>query len=204
MVTWFHSFIKAAVSDRLIILNFQTVTPKPFINNQPPIQIQFHSVILQTFDFLFFFTKSQIEEFRSSIHVENSIQTSMLASFLPTGTLLTLSTQMIHFLLTLFTLSCVFFFYFTDSSKASIGKVEVPKEDRNKLGLTDFAHAVMSVLVFKAIAMSDHHVTGCLFPGHVKETDQVMECLPLMVGIVCSGLILVFPNTRYGVGCMPI
>lgn len=130
------------------------------------------------------------------------------------------STHMIHALLSLCSLSC-FFFHFTDSFKAPNGKVyygfvtprglslfrtglgiEVPKDDRYKVGISDFVHAIMSVTVFMAIALSDHRVTNCLFPGHVKEMDEVMESFPLMVGIICSGLFLIFPNTRYGIGCM--
>ncbi|KAB1208356.1 hypothetical protein CJ030_MR7G023885 [Morella rubra] len=130
------------------------------------------------------------------------------------------STIMINALLCLCTLSC-FFFHFTDSYrgpddtiyygfvtpkglavfKAGLG-VEVPKEDKYRVGLSDFVHAIMSVMVFVAIAFSDHRVTNCLFPGHAKEMDEVMEGFPLMVGIICSGLFLVFPNTRHGIGCM--
>ncbi|EXB31963.1 hypothetical protein L484_013595 [Morus notabilis] len=163
-------------------------------------------------------------------------KTSMLANFLPTGTLLTfemvlpaiyrnggcsaVTTAMVHVLLGLCSLSC-FFFHFTDSFRGPDGKVyygfvtpkglavfkpgldvEVPKDERYKLGLTDFVHAVMSVMVFVAIAFSDHRVTDCLFPGHQKDMDEIMESFPLMVGIVCSGLFLVFPTTRYGIGCM--
>ena len=130
------------------------------------------------------------------------------------------STLMIHVLLGLCTLSC-FFFHFTDSFKGPDDKVyhgfvtpkglavfkpglgiEVPKDDKFKVALTDFVHAIMSVMVFVAIAFSDHRVTDCLFPGHVKDMDEVMESFPLMVGIVCSGLFFVFPNTRHGIGCM--
>ncbi|KAL1205397.1 Protein DMP8 [Cardamine amara subsp. amara] len=175
-------------------------------------------------------------------------KTSMLVNFLPTGTLLMfemvlpsiyrdgdcngINTLMIHLLLLLCAMSC-FFFHFTDSFKASDGKIyygfvtprglavfmrppppefgggdviaeaEIPVSDeRYKLRVNDFVHAVMSVLVFMAIAFSDRRVTGCLFPGKEKEMDQVMESFPLMVGIVCSALFLVFPTTRYGVGCM--
>uniref|UniRef100_A0A804PY59 Uncharacterized protein n=1 Tax=Zea mays TaxID=4577 RepID=A0A804PY59_MAIZE len=32
--------------------------------------------------------------------------------------------------------------------------------------------------------------------------DDVMECFPLMVGAMCSLLFLVFPNTRYNIGCL--
>ena len=80
--------------------------------------------------------------------------------------------------------------------------VETPKDEKYKVRLIDFVHAIMSVLVFVAIAFSDHRVTNCVFPGHEKEMDQVMESFPLMVGIICSGLFLVFPNTRFGIGCM--
>ncbi|CAN7016498.1 unnamed protein product [Brassica oleracea var. botrytis] len=86
---------------------------------------------------------------------------------------------------------------------AAGGGREIPvSDDRYTLRVNDFVHAMMSVLVFMAIAFSDRRVTGCLFPGKEKEMDQVMESFPLMVGIVCSALFLVFPTTRYGVGCM--
>ncbi|KAA8529419.1 hypothetical protein F0562_033782 [Nyssa sinensis] len=168
--------------------------------------------------------------------VANGVQktlskTSMLANFLPTGTLLSfemvlptvygtgecspVNTLMINVLLGLCTLSC-FFFHFTDSFRGPDGKVyygfvtpkglavfksglgvEVPKDERYKVVFNDFVHAMMSVMVFVTIAFSDHRVTNCLFPEHAKELDEVMESFPLMVGIVCSGLFLVFPNTRY-------
>ncbi|KAL5998143.1 Protein dmp9 [Asimina triloba] len=130
------------------------------------------------------------------------------------------NTMMINVLMGLCALSC-FFFHFTDSFRALDGKVyygfvtpkglalfksslgiEVPKDDRFRVGFVDFVHAAMSVMVYVAIAFSDHRVTNCLFPGHKKEMDELMESFPLMVGVVCSGLFLVFPNTRYGIGCM--
>ncbi|KAI9111371.1 hypothetical protein K1719_017061 [Acacia pycnantha] len=130
------------------------------------------------------------------------------------------TTIMILLLLGLCCLSC-FFFHFTDSFKGPDGKVyyglvtprglvvfrhglevEVPKEERFKLGLTDLVQAVMSVMVFLAIAMSDHRVLDCVFPGHVRDMEVVMESFPLMVGVVCSSLFLVFPTSRHGVGCM--
>ncbi|XP_074300934.1 protein DMP9-like [Silene latifolia] len=163
-------------------------------------------------------------------------KTSMLAHFLPTGTLLTfemvlpsiygvgqcttVTTSMTIILLILCALSC-FFFHFTDSFRAPDGKVyygfvtpkglavfksgldvQVPKEDKYKVHFTDFVHAMMSVLVFMAIALSDHRVTNCLLPGHAKEMEEAMESFPLMVGLVCSCLFLVFPKARFGIGCM--
>ncbi|KAL6547102.1 hypothetical protein OROMI_022823 [Orobanche minor] len=163
-------------------------------------------------------------------------KTSLLANFLPTGTLLTfemvlpsiyatgecssVTTHMIYSLLGLCTLSC-FFFHFTDSFRGPDGRlyygfvtprglavfktglgVDVPRDEKFKVGLSDFVHALMSALVFVAIALSDHRVTGCVFPGHAAELDEVMQSFPLMVGIICSGLFLVFPTTRYGIGCV--
>ncbi|KAL6567704.1 hypothetical protein OROGR_001372 [Orobanche gracilis] len=163
-------------------------------------------------------------------------KTSLLANFLPTGTLLTfemvlpsiyatgecspVTTHMIYSLLGLCTLSC-FFFHFTDSFRGPDGRlyygfvtprglavfktglgVDVPRDDKFKVGLSDFVHALMSALVFVAIALSDHRVTGCVFPGHAAALDEVMQSFPLMVGIICSGLFLVFPTTRYGIGCV--
>ncbi|ERM94501.1 uncharacterized protein LOC18422250 [Amborella trichopoda] len=164
-------------------------------------------------------------------------RTSMLVNFLPTGTLLTfemllptisndgqcthVSTIATHALLGLCAASC-FLFHFTDSFRASDGKVyygfvtpsglsvfksgvpvEVPKDERFRIGFVDLLHALMSVLVFVSIAFSDHRVVDCLLPK-VSEKDMkvVMDGFPVMVGIICSGLFFVFPNTRYGVGCM--
>lgn len=72
--------------------------------------------------------------------------------------------------------------------KSGLG-VEVPKDERYRMGFTDLVHAVMSVMVFAAIALSDHRVTDCLFPGQRKETDEVMESFPLIVWVVCSGAV---------------
>ncbi|KAJ4732601.1 hypothetical protein LUZ62_041367 [Rhynchospora pubera] len=143
----------------------------------------------------------------------------LLPSASSDGTCSHVSTMMILVLLALCAGSC-FFFHFTDSFRGSDGKVyygfvtpkglalfksglgvEVPKDDRFRMGFTDLVHALMSVMVFSAIAFSDHRVTNCLFPDHKKEMDEVMETFPLMVGVICSGLFLVFPNTRFGVGC---
>ncbi|KAK9116721.1 hypothetical protein Sjap_015668 [Stephania japonica] len=149
-------------------------------------------------------TQGNHEPGRKRRAVANGVQktlskTSMLANFLPTGTLLTfemvlpsiygtghcssVSTTMINALLGLCTLSC-FFFHFTDSFKGPDGKVyygfvtprglavfkpgldvQVPKDDKYRVGFHDFVHAAMSVMVFVAIAFSDHRVTDCLFPG---------------------------------------
>lgn len=146
----------------------------------------------------------------------------LLPSVHHNGECLPVNTVMIHLLLVLCALSC-FFFHFTDSFRAPDGKVyygfvtrkglavfkpglsvEVPKDERYRVGITDFVHAIMSAGVFLTIAFSDHRVTNCLFRGHEKEMDEVMNTFPLMVGIICSGMFLLFPTWRHGIGCMPI
>lgn len=145
----------------------------------------------------------------------------VLPSIYRTGDCSSVSTLMILILLSLCSISC-FFFHFTDGFKGPDGTVYygfvtpkglmvfnpgvpdvvVPKDEKFKMGLNDFVHAIMSVMVFVAIAFADHRVTKCLFKGMEKEMDQVMESFPLMVGVVCSGLFLVFPKTRSGIGCL--
>ncbi|RLM54226.1 hypothetical protein C2845_PM10G07530 [Panicum miliaceum] len=51
-----------------------------------------------------------------------------------------------------------------------------------RLTFVDVVYAVMSVLVFAAVALADYRVSGCLLPGHRKEMDEVMESFPLMAG----------------------
>ncbi|KAF1859330.1 hypothetical protein Lal_00009914 [Lupinus albus] len=139
----------------------------------------------------------------------------VLPSIYKNGQCTHVQTIMINLLSALCALSC-FFFHFTDSFHGPDGNVyfgfvtpkglsvfkpgltiQVPKEERFKVGFTDFVHAIMSVMVFMAIAISDHRVTNCLFPGREKEMEQVRESFPLMVGIVCSSLFLVFPTNRH-------
>ncbi|KAF7129094.1 hypothetical protein RHSIM_Rhsim10G0037500 [Rhododendron simsii] len=126
------------------------------------------------------------------------------------------TTLMLTALLTLCALSC-FFFHFTDSFSVG-GRVycgfitpwglvafnpgiDEPKDPKYKLGVADVVHAVMSALVFLAIAFSDRRVSGCLYPGHEKEIDEVMsQGFLLIIGIVCSALFLVFHKDRHGIG----
>ncbi|MCL7034584.1 hypothetical protein MKW94_009722 [Papaver nudicaule] len=134
-------------------------------------------------------------------------KTSMLANWLPTRTLLTfeiiipfvagpglctpVKTTMMILLLCLCVASC-FLFHFTDSFRGPDGTIcfgnvtPTPKDERYKLKFSDFVHALMSAAVFVAI--------------HVKEIDEATESLPSIIGVFCSGLYLVFTNTRYGSG----
>ncbi|MED6201406.1 hypothetical protein PIB30_094692 [Stylosanthes scabra] len=69
---------------------------------------------------------------------------------------------------------------------------------RYKLGFADVLHAVLSLVVFLAMALSDQRVIDCLFPKHVDDVEQVMRTLVLVVGFLCSSLFLLFPVHRRG------
>ncbi|XP_050377637.1 protein DMP3-like [Argentina anserina] len=126
------------------------------------------------------------------------------------------------FLLLLFALSC-FLASFTDSVKASNGQVyygmatrkglfvfdssaiaaagaALPDLIKYRLSFIDFVHAFLSVLVFGAVAFRDKNVVGCLYPMPGHETQEVLDIVPIGVGLLCSLLFVVFPTTRHGIG----
>ncbi|KAL5143548.1 Protein DMP8 [Glycine soja] len=89
-------------------------------------------------------------------------------------------TLLIHFLLFVCALSC-FFFHFTDSFHGTVyyGFVTPLWPSRRMIG---------SPIAFP--------------PGREKDMEQVRESFLLMVGIVCTGLFLIFPTFRHGIGWM--
>ncbi|GMI70632.1 DUF679 domain membrane protein 3 [Hibiscus trionum] len=123
-------------------------------------------------------------------------------------------------LLALLALSC-FLACFTDSVKASNGQVyyglatfkglflfdypdpkdsSLPDLSKYKLKFIDGVHAVLSVLVFGAVALRDKNVLKCFYPAPEHETEEVLSIAPVGVGLICSLLFVVFPTTRHGIG----
>ncbi|KAL1358344.1 hypothetical protein HN51_003636 [Arachis hypogaea] len=163
--------------------------------------------------------------------------TANLANLLPTGTLLAFQlltplftnngvcdsvTRLLTLLLLLLLgLSC-FLACFTDSVKASDGKVYhglatptglwvfdypdgsgtgLPKDLRSyKIRPIDWVHSVLSVLVFSAVALRDKNVVSCFYPRPQHETQEVLDIVPVAMGLLCSLLFVVFPTTRHGIG----
>ncbi|XP_042068139.1 protein DMP6-like [Salvia splendens] len=82
------------------------------------------------------------------------------------------------------------------------GSATLPAEmaARYKLKFIDFAHAVMSVLVFAAVAMFNDNVVECLWPAPSTGTKEVLTALPVGIGVMCSMLFVVFPTKRHGIG----
>ncbi|XP_023878045.2 protein DMP3 [Quercus suber] len=110
-------------------------------------------------------------------------------------------------LLALLALSC-FLASFTDSVKASDGQVyyglatskglwlfdcpdltfkaAAAADANKKREFRDWLHAVLSVLVFGAVALRDKNAVQCFYPTPGKETQEVLNIVPMGIGIICS------------------
>ncbi|GLT77314.1 hypothetical protein SLA2020_489120 [Shorea laevis] len=123
-------------------------------------------------------------------------------------------------LLLVLAVSC-FLASFTDSVKASDGQVYygfvtfkgmylfdypdptgsgLPDLSKYKIRLIDGVHAVLSVLVFGAVALRDRNVVSCFYPSPEKETKEVLDIVPVGIGLICGLLFMVFPTRRHGIG----
>jgi len=127
------------------------------------------------------------------------------------------SAFMTECLLVLCALSC-FFISFTDSFQGSDGKLHyglatpkglwtfenlseaIPDAGRYQVRILDFVHAFLSVLVFAAIALLNDNVVKCLYPAPDYQTKEVLDVLPVGIGVFSSLLFVVFPTTRHGIG----
>ncbi|KAJ0969450.1 hypothetical protein J5N97_022327 [Dioscorea zingiberensis] len=72
--------------------------------------------------------------------------------------------------------------------------------EKYRLRLMDCMHAFMSVMVFASIALRDKNVVSCFYPLPEHETQEVLDIVPLGVGVLCSCLFVLFPTRRHGVG----
>lgn len=120
--------------------------------------------------------------------------------------------------LTMTAIAC-FFMSFTDSVRDARGKVrygvatfkglyvmdgsvEFSHEEAAKyrLRFIDLVHAVMSLLVFVAVAMFDQNVVNCFCPTPSEEVREVLVVAPAAIGVICSLFFVAFPTRRHGIG----
>ncbi|PIN03789.1 hypothetical protein CDL12_23684 [Handroanthus impetiginosus] len=82
------------------------------------------------------------------------------------------------------------------------GAARIPPQEgvKFRIRLLDFLHAVMSVLVFAAVAMFDKNVINCFYPSPSDEEHEILTALPVAVGVICSLLFVLFPTRRHGIG----
>ncbi|XP_028766571.1 protein DMP6-like [Neltuma alba] len=169
--------------------------------------------------------KAMNQTFQSSAHLANLLPTGSVLAFqllspifTNLGTCDSVSQFMTAGLVALCGASC-FLLCFTDSFRDNKGNIcygfatfsglwvidgltTLPPElaAKYRLRFIDFMHAVMSVLVFAAIAMFDQNVVNCFFPEPSNQTQEVLTALPVGIGVICSMLFVVFPTQRHGIG----
>lgn len=123
-------------------------------------------------------------------------------------------------LLIILAVSC-FLACFTDSFRASDGQVYygftspkglwvfdypaasasgIPDLSKYRLSFIDVVHAVLSVFVFVAVALRDKNVLGCFYPTPNHEAQEVLDIVPISIGLICSLLFVIFPTRRHGIG----
>ncbi|XP_074558215.1 protein DMP6-like [Curcuma longa] len=71
---------------------------------------------------------------------------------------------------------------------------------RRRLAPVDFVHAFTTVLVFAAVAISDHNVVSCFRPNLSGDVGRAVAVVPMAVGFVASAVFVAFPTTRHGIG----
>ncbi|XP_065872043.1 protein DMP5-like [Euphorbia lathyris] len=76
----------------------------------------------------------------------------------------------------------------------------LPDLSKYKMKLIDGVRAVLSVLVFMAIGLRDKNVLSCFYPKPKHETQQVLDIVPIGIGLLSSFLFVVFPTKRHGIG----
>ncbi|KAL3851352.1 hypothetical protein ACJIZ3_013234 [Penstemon smallii] len=165
------------------------------------------------------------QTFESTAHLANLLPTGSVLAFQllspvfsnqgecdPVGRFLTAG------LVTLCGLSCILL-SFTDSFKDQKGNIcygfatfrglwiidgsaTLPPEiaAKYKLKFIDFVHALMSILVFAAIALFDQNVVNCFYPTPSAGMEEVLTTVPVGIGVICSMLFVVFPTKRHGIG----
>jgi hypothetical protein len=169
--------------------------------------------------------KAISQTFKSTAHLANLLPTGTILAFqllLPIfsnqGNCDSVSRSMTAGLVALCGLSC-FLSSFTASFRDKNGNVcygfatfrglwvidgsaTIPPEvaANYRLQFIDFMHALMSILVFAAIALFDQNVVDCFYPSPSTKEEEVLTALPVGIGVFTSMLFLVFPTRRHGIG----
>ncbi|KAI3702051.1 hypothetical protein L6452_27661 [Arctium lappa] len=107
---------------------------------------------------------------------------------------------------------------FTDSFRSSDGRIfygfatfkgmwvfdssasGFPDLRKYRLTAVDWIHAFVSAFVLVTVAMRDRSVVSCFYPRPSHEAQEVLDIVPLGLGLVCSLVFVVFPSKRHGIG----
>ncbi|GAB2298465.1 hypothetical protein Dimus_032528 [Dionaea muscipula] len=80
------------------------------------------------------------------------------------------------------------------------GSKEKKDDSSYALRSGDFAHALLSLLVFAAVAILDDHTVECFFPSLLSSENTLLAVLPVVIGAVSSLVFYFFPSKRQGIG----
>ncbi|KAL6845389.1 hypothetical protein ACP4OV_024884 [Aristida adscensionis] len=69
-----------------------------------------------------------------------------------------------------------------------------------RMRVLDFVHAIVSAMIFAAIALFDQNVVSCFYPIPSEDAKQLLAVLPVAIGTIGSMLFVSFPTTRNGIG----
>ncbi|KAH7861649.1 hypothetical protein Vadar_028896 [Vaccinium darrowii] len=191
---------------------------QPLLENQPPISEKPTKTSAQ---------KALRKTFKISGHLSNLLPTGSVLAFqilspvfTHEGRCRTYTSQALTLtLISLCGISC-FLLCLTDSFRDERGKVRyglatfrglwimdgcagsVPpgEEEKYRLKLVDFFHALLSIVVFIAVALFDQNVVKCFVPNPSEEAQELLATLPIAVGVLCSLLFVAFPTKRHGIG----
>ncbi|PKI53057.1 hypothetical protein CRG98_026637 [Punica granatum] len=89
---------------------------------------------------------------------------------------------------------------FLFDTAATAATASLPDLTKNRRTFIDWVHAILSVLVFGAVALRDRNVVSCLYPAPGHEVQEVLDIVPIGIGLICSLLFMVFPTRRHGIG----
>nr|GEZ43577.1 protein DMP3-like [Tanacetum cinerariifolium] len=124
-------------------------------------------------------------------------------------------------ILLIFLLVACFLASFTDSFKSADGQIfygfatfkgmwlfdsqaaaapGLPDLRKYKLTAVDWIHAFVSAFVLATLAMRDRSVVSCFYPRPSHEAQEVLDIVPLGLGLVCSLVFVIFPSKRHGIG----
>ncbi|KAK7387837.1 hypothetical protein VNO78_22632 [Psophocarpus tetragonolobus] len=69
-----------------------------------------------------------------------------------------------------------------------------------RLGLGDFVHAALSLLVFAVLGLLDTNTVNCFYPGFQSTQLLLLQALPTAIGVFAGSVFVIFPNHRHGIG----
>nr|XP_043630982.1 protein DMP3-like [Erigeron canadensis] len=87
-----------------------------------------------------------------------------------------------------------------DSQTAAASPSGLPDLRKYKLTAIDWIHAFVSAFVLATLAMRDRSVVSCFYPKPSHEVQEVLDIVPLGLGLVCSLVFVIFPSKRHGIG----